>query len=134
MIEFVGKMLVAGSKQEKRTLVICYGLDTPETCTRYKSFHKTLPMQACAYLCLLIDLFHLATIDQTWDLHKRSYERTSRCLCGVGTLGRLYFLKTMCNTNLPFVGGFFEQYRVYCGGRNTIDYLSIVSTDFSRTS
>ena len=86
MIEFVGEVLVAGFKQEKRTLVICYGRDTPETCTRYKNFHKTLPMQACANLCLLIDLFHLATIDQTWDRHKRSYERTSRCLCGVGTV------------------------------------------------
>ena len=86
-----------------------------------RGFHRTLLMQACAYLHPLIDLFHLTTIDEVWDLHKRSSERrTLRCLCGVGTLiqhtlvflGRLYFLKTMCNTNLRFVGGFLEHYQV----------------------
>ena len=86
-----------------------------------RSFHRTLPIQACSYLCPSIDLFHLATIEKVWDLHTRSSERrTPRCLCGKGTriyhtlvfLGRLYFLRTMCNTYLRFVGGFLEQYQV----------------------
>ena len=52
-----------------------------------KSFYRTLPMQTCACLCPLIDLFHLATIDKAWDLRKRSSKRkTPRCLCVVSTL------------------------------------------------
>ena len=121
MIEFVGKMLVANSKQDKRTLVIYYGIYHQKFVLGTKSFYRTLPMQTCAYLCPLIDLFHLATIDKAWDLRQRSSKRkTPRCLCGVSTLiyhtlifvGRRQFLTTMSNTNLPFVEGFLEQYQV----------------------
>ena len=53
-----------------------------------KSFHRrTSRASVLIVICPLIDLFHLATTDEAWDLHKRSSERrTPRCFCDVETL------------------------------------------------
>ena len=53
-----------------------------------KSFHRrTSRASVLIVICPLIDLFHLATTDEAWDLHKRSSQRrTPRCFCDVETL------------------------------------------------